>query len=290
MINCLKKKTNNTSTNQVFIISILHYLITMIAVIYNTRIFFVRKNMFTVISFLLLFCMFLSFLMSSLALTEWSKVIIDFFMTMTELVWVFFVLFFWSHVIADELKDKTMFLLRSRRSDTTYFLLGKFIGFAIVLLCIFCMFALAFLLILSIENIDLALSTIALAMIWSYIKIIVLLTCTIFFAICLSPYVTMIVMIWIYFLWHAWLFLYWYTNRWDVHPSIEFLSSAIYYVFPPFDSLSLKEYISINWIIHTPTEIVTIFVTGLLYWAVFLYFACVLMRWLKKTSWIQWSN
>ncbi|NCQ81793.1 ABC transporter permease subunit [bacterium] len=84
--------------------------------------------------------MLFALVMGSLALTETNKVVIDFFLMMVETVALFFVLFFGSHVLADERQQKTMYLLLSKKYDTAYILLGKFMAYFVLVVVIYLSF------------------------------------------------------------------------------------------------------------------------------------------------------
>ncbi|NCQ81792.1 hypothetical protein GW750_03125 [bacterium] len=66
---------------------------------------------------------------------------------------------------------------------------------------------------------------------------------TLFFVTFMSPYIIIVVMLALYFLSHATQFLYWYSLEVDMNAFMQSITTFVFYIFPPFDSLSLKEYV-----------------------------------------------
>ena len=246
----------------------------MLAIFYTTLLYFRRKYMLWALVDIVLVTMLFALVMGSLALTETNKVVIDFFLMMVETVALFFVLFFGSHVLADERQQKTMYLLLSKKYDTAYILLGKFMAYFVLVVVIYLSFLWWFLLMW----VDVTVSVLLVALLASCIKVLIVLSMTLFFVTFMSPYIIIVVMLALYFLSHATQFLYWYSLEVDMNAFMQSITTFVFYIFPPFDSLSLKEYVFFWKFPLTTAEIVSIFGMSWVYICVFLFFWCAILH------------
>jgi len=185
-----------------------------------------------------------SYVLDSLTINQWNKVIVDFSLSMIELFSLILTLFLWAYMLYNEFTKKTILLILSKIEKKYYFILAKFLGFAFILFIMYFIFSIAFFVSLYFHNIDLHLYYFQ-AIILSYFKILVILSFIIFFSTFVSPFLSLIASLFIYFVSHSTAFMYFFSttpmskNMWWFAKKI---LEVVYYILPNFQDLSMKEY------------------------------------------------
>ena len=211
----------------------------------NTIKEFIRNKLLYVITIIGIGLIFFSLVLSSLALSEEKKIILDFSLTTIELFGLITTLFLWSYLFYNELKRNTILLILSKNPSRRNFVLGKFLGFAALIAILYLILTISFSIALFINNIVFDISYFS-AIFLSYIKILVVLAFIIFFSVFVSPFVVLLATLAIYIISHMTWFLKFYLLKekdislWWVG---EWLVNIIYYVFPNFQDLSMKDYL-----------------------------------------------
>ncbi len=247
----------------------------------NTVKEFIRNRILYTILIVAIAFVFFSIVLSSLALSEEKKIILDFSLGSIEIFWLITTLFLGSYLLYNEIKRNTVLLILSKNPSKSNFIIGKFLGFAFVLLLLFLILSLSFLCVLFLHNIGFDINYF-LAIFFSYLKILVLLAFIIFFSIFLSPFIVLLVSSAIYLISHMTWFLKFYITTSDKVSFWgfgEFLVNLIYYVFPNFQDLSLKDYLLSPYLWnYTFFHISSTVVVNLIYICILLFLAIVLFR------------
>lgn len=242
---------------------------------------FLRNKLLYILLVVAVFLIFLSMFLSGLALSESQKIVIDFSLWVVELFGLVFTLFFGSHLIYKDLSSNTISIILSKNYSKTKFIIWKFFGFAILLLLIYVILTLSFVFVSIVNNIDFQ-AVYLLTILFSYIKILVVLAFVIFFSTFVSPFLALIFSGLIYVLWHMMSFVKFYiTNlqkpifglRWQK------IVVLFYYILPNFDFLSIKEYLLSPYISNiTLLQSVLAVVTNLLYVSLLLIFSVLIFK------------
>ena len=180
----------------------------------------------------------------SLALSEQTKVIRDFSIGLIEIAWLILVLFFGSSVLQQEISNNTIFLLNAKNIKRSNIILGKFLGFSLVIWIFIAIMTVIFLIISTLYNVPLT-WTYFLAIFGIGIKLEVLLAICLFFSSFVSSFVSLLVSLLIYFLAHTLSFVVYYTTVLKKENYSEIFALAIkwfYYIFPNFTALSIQDF------------------------------------------------
>lgn len=211
----------------------------------NTIKEFIRNKLLYVIVTVGIWLIFFSLVLSTLALSEEKKIILDFSLTTIEMFWLVTTLFLGSYLFYNELNKNTILLILSKNPYRTNFVLWKFLWFAALIALIYLILTVSFFVVLFLNSIAFDISYFF-AVFLSYIKIMVVLSFIIFFSVFVSPFVVLLATLAIYIISHMTWFLKFYILReqdisfWGIG---ELLVNVIYYVFPNFQDLSMKEYL-----------------------------------------------
>lgn len=217
----------------------------MLVIAKNTVKEFIRNKIVYLIIWLSVWLIFLSIVLSKLALSEEQKIILDFSLSVIEIFWLITTLFLWTNLLYNEISKNTILLILSKNNSRKDFLIWKYLWFVFVILLLYIIMSVAFLLVLMIHNIPFH-SYFFFAIFLSFIKIIVVLAFIICFSTFISPIVTLFLTLGIYFISHMTAFLKFYTiaskkiEKWSI---AEIIVNLIYYIFPNFHDLSMKEYL-----------------------------------------------
>jgi len=180
-----------------------------------------------------------------LALGEQKKVLVDFCLMLVEILWLVLTLFRWSRLFVNEYKQKTFDLLWVNRPRMRDFVLGKFFGFASILLLYF-MFLLIVYLFLSfgfgLTSLDVWWWSV-LSFGSSYFKLLIVLALLLFFSSFVGSVVALLSTLVLYLVGHMVGFLQYYFMQQSQYSFGQWVSMVLYYILPHFDQLSLKEYI-----------------------------------------------
>lgn len=183
----------------------------------------------------------------TLALSEHTKVIRDFSMWLIEIAGLILVLFFWSHVLYQEISQNTIFLLASKNIKRANILLGKFFWFSAVIAIFIVIMGLLYGGISVLYHVPFSRIHL-LAIIWIGIKLEVLLAICLFFASFASPFTTLLTSLILYLLGHLMGFVVFYSTvlKKDLFsPFFSNMLKGFYYIFPNFTSLSIYDFFDI---------------------------------------------
>lgn len=253
----------------------------MFVIAKNTIKEFLRNKILRVIIWLAIWLIFLSIVLSKLALSEEQKIILDFSLTIIELFWLITTLFLGTNLLYNEISKNTILLILSKNHSRKDFILWKFIWFAFVIFMLYCILSIAFMVVLFLHNIAIDYYYF-IAIFFSLIKIYVVLAFIMFFSTFISPFITLFITIGIYLISHMSSFLKFYTmiaqkiQKWSF---LEMIINWIYYIFPNFQDLSLKEHFMSPYIgQYTPFHIGLTTLTNIVYISFLLFFAILIFK------------
>jgi len=215
----------------------------MILIALNTFKEIIRNRFLTLVFFFgILFTLF-SLILSNLAIGEENKMILDFGISMIEIFWLIGVVFIGSQLVLKEIEWKTIFLILSKPIERYEFVLGKFLWFSGVIACLVFGQSLLYIGILLFSSIPL--EWIILLSLWFvFLKFLLLLTILLFLSMFLSPILTLICGILIYFVGHT---LTDFVNMMTkIHEWLGMFANGIAVFFPPLETLNTKNLIGIT--------------------------------------------
>ncbi len=239
---------------------------------------FIRNKILLGIIFMAVAIIFGSVVISSLALSEREKIIIDFSFSAMEFFALITTLFLGSYLIWNELSKNTILLILSKNPSRKDFILWKFLGFSVLLLIELVVMFLAFLIVALLYHIPLNIYY------WGgayfiFLKMEVILAFVLFFSTFVSPFIALFGAIGVYFISHSTSFIKFFAYEFNKWWALERgITSVLYYIFPNFQSLSLKEYFlspylsEYNWIrVWMNSLEAMFFVLVLLLWAIWIF-------------------
>ena len=210
----------------------------------NTLKEFLRIKVIYVGLIIWIILIFSSYLLDTLTINQWNKAIIDFSLTVIEVFALILVLFLWAYMLFNEFNKKTILLILSKIKHKSSFILWKFIGFSIILALVYILLTVWFLLALMLHHINFEFYYLQ-AIFLSYVKMLVVLAFILFFSTFVNPFLALIASSFIYIISHASAFMLYFTmadKEKSISPIMQFFIKIIYYVFPNFQDLSMKEY------------------------------------------------
>lgn len=253
----------------------------MFVIAKNTIKEFVRNKILYLVVWLSVWLIFLSMVLSKLALSEEQKIILDFSLSVIEIFGLITTLFLWTSLLYNEISKNTILLILSKNNSRKDFIIGKYLGFVLVILLLYMIMSLAFILVLWIHQIGFNIYYFV-AIFLSFIKISVVLAFIVFFSTFISPIVTLFLTLWIYLISHMTAFLKFYTivakkiEKWSF---AETIINFIYYIFPNFQDLSMKEHLISPFLWnYTPAHIFLSTWANILYIIILLILAVYLFR------------
>lgn len=219
----------------------------MFTIAHYTFIEYLRKKMLYIIVWLGALLMVGTVLAGSLALSEQTKVIRDFSIGLIEIAGLILVLFFWSSVLQQEISNNTIFLLNAKNVKRSNIILGKFLGFSLVIWIFIALMTAVFLIISFLYKVPLTWMYF-LAIIGIGIKLEVLLAICLFFSSFVSSFVSLLVSLLIYFLAHTLSFVVYYTTvlkKENYGPVFTLAIQWFYHIFPNFTALSIQDFFDV---------------------------------------------
>jgi ABC-type transport system involved in multi-copper enzyme maturation permease subunit len=250
----------------------------MFLIAQNTIREFLRNKVMYIIVLSAFFLFLLWFFVSQLVLTETNKIFVDFSLFIVEMFALIIVLFFGSTLLFNERKRKTLDIILLKTHNVKTLILGKFLWFASIIWIYFIVmssiFALSSLFIYFLDWSFLLWSFVAL--IFSYIKILVILSIVIFFSTFTSSIISICSSLMIYIVSHSIAFIKYsiVSNLNDSNIIYPYIINGLYYIFPNFEQLSIKEYLfshlinQISWF-----DFIALIISNALYIFVLLFFS-----------------
>ena len=190
-------------------------------------------------------------------------------------------LFFGSLLLSTEISQGTIFLLLSKKSSRASVVLGKYLGFALVLGLLWVVLSVGFFLMGSLYHI-VRIETYRYVLIGIYISWLLTLALVVFFTTFVSSFVALFASLVIYLLGHTMGFVVYYVSvlRPDSFSDL-FISSmkVIYYITPNYTALSFYEFLSVPFLPeHLLSQFLGSAVISVVYVVLLLTFAVVIFR------------
>lgn len=214
----------------------------------NTFKEFIRNKILYTIIWAWVVLILWSIVLSTLAVRQEERIIINSSLTVIEIFGLIVTLFMWSYLLYSELSKNTILMILSKAPSRANFILWKFLGFSWILFVVYLLLGIAFAVVLFLHSIAIDL-TMVLALFFSFLKILFVLWFIVFFSTFVSPFVSLLASLSVYIIWHSTSFIkYYMIESWKVSITAfwEWLVNIIYFVFPNFTALSIKE------ILNTP--------------------------------------
>ncbi|UFX82817.1 ABC transporter permease [Candidatus Absconditicoccus praedator] len=189
-----------------------------------------------------------SIVLSTLAVRQEERIIINSSLTVIEIFGLIVTLFMGSYLLYSELSKNTILMILSKAPSRANFILGKFLGFSGILFVVYLLLGIAFAVVLFLHSIAIDL-TMVLALFFSFLKILFVLGFIVFFSTFVSPFVSLLASLSVYIIGHSTSFIKYYmieSGKVSITAFGEWLVNIIYFVFPNFTALSIKE------ILNTP--------------------------------------
>lgn len=199
-----------------------------------------NKFLYLILFFAFIFIIF-SLALGKLTIWESEKIIVDFGLAMIEIFGLVWVLFVGSQLLFKEIEWKTIFLILSKPIKRYEFIMGKFIGFSGTIALIILAQAFFFLLVLFFQDIAIS-KLIIMSLLFTFIKLEILLAIVFFLSTFMSNILTILVALVSYFLSHSFSLLLDVARR-TGNDIVIYFTQAIQLIFPPLESLNIKDII-----------------------------------------------
>lgn len=202
-----------------------------------------NKILYMILFFGILLIIF-SLALASLSLGQSNKIILDFGLSMIEIFGLISVIFIGSQLIFREIDGKTIYLILSKPISRYEFIIGKFIGFAMILAAIIFFQSVIFLVLVWYSKTAFS-SLVLVSIVFIYLKLLVLFAIILFFSTFISSILSIVLTILIYFIAHsisAIIDMAGHLNSFIVYN----IGRFFYIIFPPFEALNLKSMILSN--------------------------------------------
>ncbi len=199
-----------------------------------------NKFLYLIVIFAVLFILF-SLSLWALSLGNSEKVIVDFGLAMIEIFWLLGVLFVGSQLLFNEIEWKTIFLILSKPLKRADFILGKFFGFSATILLIVLLQSFVFFWLLLIQWISID-GLIISALVFTFLKLEILLAIVLFFSTFMSTMLTIISSFLIYFISHSMTLILDMVMKTKNIFAI-YAAKIFALIFPPLEAMNIKDYI-----------------------------------------------
>ncbi len=214
----------------------------MFTITLNTIRELVRNKFFSLILFLGVIFICISFVLETLALGELKRMLYDFGLSFIELTGVAVILFLGGGMIAREIEGRTIFLMLSKPVPRSSIFLGKFLWFALVVLSMVVFQSLILIGMLLTKGFALD-PLLFPAILGITLKLFSLLGLILFFSSFVSPMIAMFLTIASYIIGHSGYAMLDYAH-WDNSPIIWYIGKAILAFFPNLEAMNLKNYVA----------------------------------------------
>ncbi|GAB0175227.1 MAG: ABC transporter permease subunit [Candidatus Altimarinota bacterium] len=214
----------------------------MFTITLNTIRELVRNKFFSLILFLGVVFLGMSYALETLALGQLERVLYDFGLSFIELTGVAVILFLGGGMIAREIEGRTIFLMLSKPVSRSSIFIGKFLGFSLVVMSmvIFQSLLLIGLLFFKGFGID---SLMLPAIFGIILKLFSLLVLILFFSTFVSPMIAMFLTIASYIIGHGGYAMLDYS-RWEASTQAYYIGRALLIFFPNLEAMNLKNYVA----------------------------------------------
>lgn len=199
-----------------------------------------NRFLYLILFFAFVFIIF-SLALGKLTIGEADKVIVDFGLGMIEIFGIIWVLFVGSQLLFKEIEGKTIFLILSKPIKRQDFILWKFFGFSGTIFLIVFLQSLMYLGILFISGIPIT-SLILWAVLFTFLKLEILLAIVFFFSTFMSNIMTIMVSLMVYLISHNFSLLLDLLYRTGQEILVK-IGSMFQLLFPPMQALNVKDVI-----------------------------------------------
>lgn len=233
-----------------------------------------NKFLYLILVFAFLFIIF-SLSLGKLTIWEDSKVVTDFWIAMIEIFGLVGVLFVGSQLLFKEIEGKTIFLILSKPIKRYEFILGKFLGFSLVITLITFFQSILYLGVLYFKGIPID-SLILFSLLFIYFKLLILIAVVLFLSTFMSTILTILVAMMVYFISHSFSLLLDLAIKVKSEGLLIF-GKALQLLFPPFEALNTKDYIG-SFIAYTPSYFIQNIFYSIGYLAIILFFTVLIFN------------
>ncbi len=223
----------------------------MFTIALNTIRELIRNKFFSLILFLGVIFIMISFALETLALGELKRVLYDFGLSFIELTGLAVILFLGWGMIAREIEGRTIFLMLSKPVWRSSIFLGKFLGFSVVVVTMVAFQSLLLIGLLLLKWFELD-PLIFSAIIGILLKLFSLLGIILFFSAFTSPMIAMFLTVASYIIGHGGYTVLDYAI-WNNNSVMWYIAKGILILFPNLESLNLKNYVATD----APVNLIT---------------------------------
>jgi ABC-type transport system involved in multi-copper enzyme maturation permease subunit len=202
----------------------------------------IRNKFFSLIAFLGIVFVLLSLIIDTLALGEARRVLIDFGLSFIELTGVAIILFLGGGMIAREIEGRTIYLMLSKPIPRGSIILGKFLGFALILLISLIIESIVLVVILAVKDYTPD-AVFLMAILATYLKHLALLALILFFSTFVSPILALFVTLASYIIGHSGYAILEYAGL-ESSAITGFFAQVVLVLFPNLESLNIKNYVA----------------------------------------------
>lgn len=214
----------------------------MFTITLNTIRELVRNKFFSLILFLWVLFLSMSYALETLALGQLERVLYDFGLSFIELTWLAVILFLWGGMIAREIEGRTIFLMLSKPVSRSSIFIGKFFGFALVVIAMVAFQSLLLIGLILFQGFSID-SLLLPSILWIIIKLFALLVLILFFSTFVSPIIAMFLTVASYIIGH-WGYEMLDYARWESSSQAFYMGRALLIFFPNLEALNLKNYVA----------------------------------------------
>lgn len=245
----------------------------MFTITLNTIRELIRNKFFSLILFLGVIFLCMSYALETLALGQLERVLYDFGLSFIELTGLAVILFLGGGMIAREIEWRTIFLMLSKPVSRPSIFIGKFLWFALVVIAMvgFQTLLLIGLLIFKGFVLDALLFPAVLGIL---LKLFSLLVLILFFSTFVSPMIAMFLTIASYIIGHGGYDMLDYA-RWETSSQALYMGRALLVLFPNLEALNLKNYIATG----APIDI-SVWYSGYWIWVLYIIILLILGSWI----------
>jgi Cu-processing system permease protein len=196
-----------------------------------------NKILYLIVFFGILLILF-SLVLASLSLWQTEKIIIDFGISMIEILWIICVIFVWWQILFKEIEWKTIYLILTKPVSRSYFILGKFFWFAMILALIVILETIILIWLFIYSQISISF-LIFFSIIFIYFKLLILFAIILFLSTFISSILSIILTLFIFIISHS------ITEIIDIairnnNQILIYLWNILYVIFPNFEALNIK--------------------------------------------------
>lgn len=210
----------------------------------NTWKEFVRDRIFYINIVGAFFILGFSYLLSSLTIVESRKIMLDFAFAAASLCGVASAIFLGVVAMAREIENRTIYTILSKPVSRSFYILGKYLGSALVLFVIHLVFSLTILFILFLSG-EKSPAGFASCMFMIYLENVLLLAVAFFFSSVTSSLLSTGITVSVFLIGRSTYGLPQIIQK-DVGEAVKFLLQGAYYLFPNLERFNLRDVVAYN--------------------------------------------